>query len=125
MTYIFFSPKLRGGQSYLFTVRFFFLNKREYSGADWLDLLVSKLKDILFHCYVHWGHDWVTIEISERDLPQQMASYLPFKNMILDQGLGSQSQNARERFQSFFLSVFNPSLEADRATASSRLQLRH
>ena len=37
----FFWRKFKGGQNFLFTVRGFY-NEREYSGADWLNLLLSK-----------------------------------------------------------------------------------
>ena len=36
----FFTPSLRGVRFFLYTVGGFF-NKREYSGADWLDLLLN------------------------------------------------------------------------------------
>ena len=39
----FFGTKVRGGQNFLFTLGGFF-NKRDYSGADWLDLLLIGMK---------------------------------------------------------------------------------
>ena len=45
---IFLAPSLGGGQGYLFTVGGFF-NKREYFGADWIDLLIYR-----FVCYLDY-----------------------------------------------------------------------
>ena len=43
---VFFGTKFRVGQSFVFTVEGFF-NKREYSGPDWLDLLIMNMQTLV------------------------------------------------------------------------------
>ena len=52
MTNRVFGTKFRGGQKFVFIAGGFF-NKREYSGADWLDLLTTKSATTLkiWYCF--------------------------------------------------------------------------